>query len=149
MMPQAASSVYQEAAFKKSLNMLHYIHYVTLWLMFDLILCLPLNMWIGDTASFATFRDDIENALQCCRGIGDECEMTGKAFMLYIVAMNGGTLVQAVLVKLVSATWVMVLLTLATPLTVLTFAVPWLVGEEHTEPLTSTTFISAGLITFG
>merc|ERR1719382_974603 len=69
--------------------------------------------------------------------------------MVYIVAMNGGTLVQAVIVKLVSATWVMVLLSMATPLTVLTFAVPWLVGEEHAEPLTSTTFISAGLITFG
>lgn len=147
-LPLAGASVYQEYTFKKSLNMLHYIHYVTLWLMFDLILFVPVNISVGDTASLSTFMEDMQSALSCCQGIGDNCEVTGKAFMLYIIAMNGGTLVQAVLIKLVSATWCVVVLSLATPLTVMAFACPMIVGE-HVEPMTSSTLISAALITFG
>lgn len=148
-LPLAGASVYQEFAFKKSLNMLHYIHWVTLWLMFDLIMCIPLDTWVGDTASFSTFLGDLEAALLCCRGIGDQCETTGKAFVVYIICMNAGTVVQAVLIKAVSASWVMVVLSLATPLTVMTFACTSIVGEEMVEPLTSTTILSGALITLG
>lgn len=147
--PLAGTSVYQEHAFKKSLNMLHYIHYVTLFLMLDLIVCVPINILVGGTPSLQAFMQDLGDQWQCIRGSTPECEGTGIHFFIYIVAMNGGTLVQALLIKMVSAAWVMVLLSLATPLTVLAFACPFIVGRDHFEPLTASAFISAGLITCG
>jgi hypothetical protein len=149
--PLAAVSVYQEYAFKESLNMLHYIHYVTLFLMLDLLPCIPLDIWAGDTPTFQGFIDDLMWSLQCMRGIGDECAdtATGVWFLVYIFVMNGGTILQAVLIKLVGAAWVSVLLSLATPLTVFTFACPWIVGADRAEPLTNSTLISAAMIFVG
>jgi len=154
-LPLASASVYQEFAFKKSVNMLHYIHYVTLFSMLELLFCIPLDMTsVGDSSSFAGFCNNLIEATECLRGLGpSSCEGAGAAFSLYVVALNAQTLLQALLIKEASAAYFMIVLSLATPLTVMTYTCPLLVGYEYTEALapsalTSTVMICAGTMVY-
>merc|ERR1712176_87232 len=59
---------------------------------------------------------------------------------VYVVCMNASTVVQAVLIKHASAAWCMVVLSLATPLSALSFVCPWIVGADHVESLSSSIY---------
>lgn len=148
-LPLAGTSVYQEYTFKKSLNMLHYIHYVTIFLMVDLLLATPINVTVGDASSFEGFGENILTVFRCVQGEGPHCEGAGLSFGLYIVSLNAANLVQAVLIKNASATWVMIVLSLSTPLAVISFACPWIVGEDHVEAIGPAVLLSTALICAG
>lgn len=150
--PLAAVSVYQEFAFVgRSLNMFHYIHYVTLFLLADLAPCAPLDLTaVGDSTSYSNLWDNTCDVVRCLTGSGPPaCDGAGWAFGIYIVCMNAGTVLQAVLIKNASASWCMVVLSLATPLTALSFLCPWIVGEAHVEKLDSSVYGALVLVGCG
>lgn len=148
--PLSAACVYQEYAFRESLNMVHYIHYVTLILLGDLVVAVPLDVRVGDAQSYLGFKENALDALRCVANVGPpNCEGVGFALACYIFGMNAGNLFQALLIKRVDATWYMVVLSLSTPLAAISFACPMLVGELHTESLDYGAIVSIVLIGIG
>eukprot|EP00928_Gymnodinium_smaydae_P056321 TRINITY_DN3971_c0_g2_i1.p1 TRINITY_DN3971_c0_g2~~TRINITY_DN3971_c0_g2_i1.p1 ORF type:complete len:509 (+),score=34.42 TRINITY_DN3971_c0_g2_i1:78-1529(+) len=150
--PLSAASVYQEYAFQKSLNMLHYVHYVTLFLLLDLLVCMPLDTTsFGDASSFADFYHSFVEYSSCVLGLdgSPECKTAGAALACYIVCMNVNNLLQALLIKSAGATWSMVVVSLGTPLGALAFSCPSIVGEEHVEALDPGIYVATALVTIG
>merc|ERR1719272_1895967 len=85
-LPLSAACIYQEYAFKESLNMIHYIHYVTLLLAGDLVVAIPIDVSIGDARSFEGFVDHTRDALSCIANTGPpNCEGVGWALAAYIL----------------------------------------------------------------
>lgn len=149
--PLSAASVYQESAFKKSLNMFHYVHYVTLFLLLDLVVCIPLDVSpMGDATSYSDFFDTFQEYGSCLIGLGGPaCTDAGRAFLCYIFFMNLGTFIQALLVKAAGATWCMVVVSLGTPLGAIAFACPQIVGEQYVEALNPGVYLATALVTVG
>lgn len=149
-LPLSAACVYQEFAFRESLNMVHYIHFVTLFLLFDIVLLLPVDMIFGESKDLPTLVAHSVHAAQCIANVGPaNCDGVGAGLLAYILSMNAGNLFQALLIKKVDATWYMVVLSLSTPLAAISFSFPMLVGDTHAETLNSGAIIATALIGVG
>merc|ERR1712151_895017 len=77
------------------------------------------------------------------------CTGSGQALACYIICMNVNTVVQAMLIKAAGATWSMVVVSFATPLSAFAFACPLIVGEYHVEPINVRVLVASVLITIG
>jgi len=143
--PAALCSIYQEQAFTKGvrINVVYMMAWSSLAQFISLLIAVPLNFIPGfgnSGGSVAGFMDNMYNATLC---VGnrlpqhEECSRAGLLLSLCIVSMLLTNVFQALLVKHSSASLSVLVLTLITPTSTFCFTLPFLMGKDHTETMST------------
>ena len=152
-LPAAFSGVYQEHAFSQArVNVVYMMAYSSLAQFVSLILLAPVNFIpkFGDTSPDAFF-NSLYDAGRCVMNVYDghpECEGAGTMLLCCIATMLSTQIFQTLLVKVSSASFVVICMTLITPVSSICFTFSFLMGK-HVEVLSSIQIGALGVLLVG
>eukprot|EP01134_Creolimax_fragrantissima_P003710 CFRG3710T1 len=148
--PMGMQSVYQELAFSQAhVNVVYMIAWSSLAQFVSLCVLSVLN-FIPKFGAVppAEFFSYMQESLECACGHLEGCEEAPIMLALFVCVMLVAQIVQALLVKRSSAALVVIVLTVVTPLSTVSFSIPYFMGD-HTEALKLSTCLALAVLTVG
>lgn len=147
--PQALQSVYQEAAFRDcKCNVVYMMAWSSLAQAICLLLCAPINFIPGIVDSSEPFLQVLADGAKCAVNRIDGCEHAGYLLACCVATMLLTNLMQAYVVKIASASFSVVLITLVTPVSAVAFTIRFIMGS-HAESLTPITWLALVVLLLG
>ena len=155
-LPAALCSIYQEQAFTRGvrINVVYMMAWSSLAQFVSLCIAAPLDFipGFGNSGTFDGFLLSFRNASLCVANDWPdhpECGTAGVLLACCIVTMLLTNIFQALLVKHSSASLSVLVLTLITPASTFCFTFPALMGENHTEKMSSKQWVALVVLMAG
>merc|ERR1711907_83751 len=147
--PQALQSVYQESAFRGcKCNVIYMMAWSSLAQAVCLVLLAPINLIPGIVDSSLPFLDVVADGAKCALNMIDGCEHAGYLLGSCVMTMLLTNIMQAYIVKIASASFSVVLITLVTPVSAIAFTIRFIMGS-NTEKLTPITWLALVVLLIG